>query len=209
MAEQRRYKRYTVKEAAEILDVSTHTVSKWCKNGTIRSIKEPCPSSKHDFRYLITKTVITRKLRELREARGVYEGEVWKTVDEFPMYEVSSFGRIRRKPGTYVNSSREGTKPRALKPAVISSRSHGSKDHNIVVFRHDGQQTCRGVAGVVARAFIGPPPPRSTVRHKNGDVLDDRAEHRSTDLQDAGRYVRCIFLYQRRRRTGACRSEGS
>jgi hypothetical protein len=87
--------------------------------------------------------------------------EQWREVPCAPAYEVSSLGRVRRKPGTY--GCRDG---RILRLRLnrhgylVIALSLGTKGR----YRHVGVHT------LMAESFLGPrPTPQHEVAHRDGD----------------------------------------
>ncbi|MDE1179449.1 NUMOD4 motif-containing HNH endonuclease [Paraburkholderia sp.] len=76
-------------------------------------------------------------------------------IAEFPQYEVSSFGRVRR--GASIK------KPRADRKGYLS-----------VTLWSRQKPTKRALQRLVAAAFIGPRPDGMVVRHRNGINADNR-----------------------------------
>lgn len=74
---------------------------------------------------------------------------VWKPIEDFPGYEVSSDGQVRH-----------GAKIKKTEP--------DRKGYRRVKLWRDGKGHNRFVAPLVARAFIGPCPAGQTVRHRDG-----------------------------------------
>jgi hypothetical protein len=87
--------------------------------------------------------------------------EIWKTVPEWDMYEVSNLGRIRRKAGLYADG--RWWRARIKKP----------KKGYIVVLCDKPRRLDTALARVILTTFIGPPPnPDDHARH-----LDDIKSH--------------------------------
>ena len=88
--------------------------------------------------------------------------EIWKPVPDFPDYEASSLGAIRR-----VTPTHYGPGPRLLKLANLGGYRmaylyRGGKRHDIFAHR------------VVMAAFCGPLPHKHEVNHLNGVKHDNR-----------------------------------
>lgn len=79
------------------------------------------------------------------------ENEVWKVIDGQERYEVSSLGRVRR-----ISTGR------LMKPAP------DRKGYLHVGLYENGRKTTRRLAGIVARAFIGPRPHGYEINHIDG-----------------------------------------
>lgn len=75
----------------------------------------------------------------------------WRTLDEFPGYEVSEFGQIRNAANGRLRTP-------------INDRGY-----NLFVFRIGGRRKSARAHTLVAKAFIGPKPfPRAEACHCNG-----------------------------------------
>lgn len=96
--------------------------------------------------------------------------EEWKDIEEFPKYEVSSFGRIRRKTkGTGKTFPGKILRPGRLKRghAYVNLYDH-TKAKQISVYVHR----------LVAKAFIGSPPtPEHQVAHWDGNAQNNFVEN--------------------------------
>lgn len=90
--------------------------------------------------------------------------EDWRDIADFPEYEVSASGLVRRRP-----RSANWRIARPLKPAV----SHG---YEFVTLRRDGRSYTKRVHVLVCTTFNGDrPSPRHQVAHNNGIKADNRA----------------------------------
>lgn len=91
--------------------------------------------------------------------------EEWRPIAEWPGYEISSFGRVRRmRPyrSTYVG--------RILKPYM----NKGYYSMRVVA---NGVRKARTIHSLVAEAFIGPRPEGSIINHKDGDKTNNRPDN--------------------------------
>ena len=84
------------------------------------------------------------------------ENEIWKTIEEFPMYEVSNLGRI------------QNTTSKKILRATIKSGYH-----NICLTNNNYRKTCK-VHRLVAMAFIPNLENKSDVNHKDKDKLNNK-----------------------------------
>lgn len=90
------------------------------------------------------------------------EEERWAQLEEFPNYQVSSFGRVLRTG--------------AAAPMSIHTTQHGHAKLNL--YDENGDRYTRSVAKLVAAAFCSRPyPDCDTVIVKNMDYMDLRAEN--------------------------------
>lgn len=105
----------------------------------------------------------------MSDERPQLDGEEWRPVDGFPDYEVSSLGRIWRKPRpTAVKRWRHGE----LK------RTKGKAAYQMVSLTKDGKSHVRRVHALVCLAFHGPPPsPDHVVDHIDENPSNNRADN--------------------------------
>lgn len=90
--------------------------------------------------------------------------EVWKEIDQFPLYAVSDLGRVKNQNSDYIKAI---------------SRNQDGIVHVVMMDPQTRGQSRRSVAWLVAEAFL-PPAPRAdfnTIIHLNGDYEDCRAEN--------------------------------
>lgn len=89
--------------------------------------------------------------------------EEWRTIEEFPMYEVSSWGNIRNK----------------KTPNKLHSLNKSSKKRNYysVMFSVNNRQTRRNVHRLVAKAFIPNPDNLPEVNHKDENGLNNKVDN--------------------------------
>lgn len=91
--------------------------------------------------------------------------EEWKLIPEWPDYEASNLGRIRR---SFSCRRTNGATPgRVLKQALRSR-------YSTVGFYIDRRQTTVLVHRLVASAFLGPCPEGKEVNHIDGDKLNNK-----------------------------------
>lgn len=91
-----------------------------------------------------------------------YENEVWKTIEEYPQYQVSNMGRVR---------SLKRKAPRILKAA---DNGYG---YLVVSFYQNSTQTAVKVHTLVAKAFVPNPDNLPTVDHINRNRKDNCADN--------------------------------
>lgn len=96
------------------------------------------------------------------------QNEIWKDVDGFPCYQVSSIGRV--KSIERIDSNKHLVHERILKQA---NRGNGYK---VVVLYYKGHKMI-SVHRLVAMAFIPNPDNLPQVNHKNEIKTDNRAEN--------------------------------
>lgn len=102
-----------------------------------------------------------------------YSGEEWRPVDGFPLYEVSSLGRVRSIPRIVVDTLGR-TYPRAGK---ILKTSAGQKGHlSVTAYDMSGKMLRLSVHRAVCTAFNGKPPSgRHHAAHGDGDPANNVA----------------------------------
>lgn len=94
-----------------------------------------------------------------------HEREIWKPCPDYEgIYEVSNKGRLRRMPdGRYANGE----------PTIMYQYSHRGYMYSRLSM--GGKKTPKLMHRLIARAFLGEPPPgRSCVNHINGAKSDNR-----------------------------------
>ena len=86
--------------------------------------------------------------------------EVWKPIENFALYEVSSIGRIRNKETGYIKN-----------PGI------GKRGYPVVSLRANGKMYLRTVHTIFARAFIPNPENKPYINHINGIKTDYSIEN--------------------------------
>lgn len=116
-------------------------------------------------------------------AKSEFTTEQWKVIPEFPNYEISTLGRIRRCTPVWNNRSFIGK--------IIKTRIEKRNRYVLVKLRHEGLVRQVRVHILVAEAFLDPrPTPKHEVNHKDGvkaNCVKDNLEWmtRSENLQHA------------------------
>lgn len=90
--------------------------------------------------------------------------ERWATIEQYPDYEVSDLGQVRR-----VTPGRKTFPGKILKPLSMG------QGYLSVALVAEGAVFRRYIHRLVAAAFIGPCPDRHEVNHLNGNKTDNRA----------------------------------
>jgi hypothetical protein len=98
------------------------------------------------------------------------ENEIWKTIEEFPIYEVSNLGRIQNS-----------ISKKILRATIKSGY------HNICLTNSNYRKTCK-VHRLVAMAFIPNLEDKSDVNHKDKDKLNNKL----SNLEWMSRKENCI-----------------
>lgn len=100
---------------------------------------------------------------------GLLEGEIWKDVEDFPLFRVSNKGRIYRK---RISFDIMGTKTPGSGYTKTIKPSGGT------VTLYDGKRrTTKILKKLIAEAFVPNPNNYRYVSHVNGDLEDNRAEN--------------------------------
>lgn len=95
--------------------------------------------------------------------------EEWCNIDEFPYYQISSYGRVKKLTEGIVKRLPD----RILEPSYIES----SDSCMVHLRRPDGRFTSKSVAYLVAQAFLENPNNSKTVGHKDNDGKNNRVEN--------------------------------
>ncbi len=96
--------------------------------------------------------------------------EIWRTIVDFPDYQISSMGRIKSMPRMCAAGKR------MLSPRVMRFRDNND-GYQLVNLRLDGIQVTKAVHRLVAKAFLLEAHTDETVNHENGIRNDNRAEN--------------------------------
>lgn len=136
--------------------------------------------------------------------------EVWKSIRDFPGYEVSNHGRVgsfkkrNGKPGNWIIAD---TLQRILSPAL-------TRGYRAINLCHDGTSSFRRIGGLVLEAFVGVRPKGMEVCHadcnKQNDHLDNlRYDTRAANQADGyGDHVEGRLTNQQARKVRLLASQG-
>jgi len=94
----------------------------------------------------------------------IQKEEIWRSIKNFPDYEVSNLGRVR------------SCKPHWRKPHIIVGSITNNGYHRITLYRHRKREYC-SICHLVLEAFIGPRPKGYEANHKNGVKVNDELEN--------------------------------
>jgi hypothetical protein len=98
--------------------------------------------------------------------------EVWKAIESFPGYFVSSFGRVASLRGTGGKNRKPPTEPKILKACC------NPKGYVIHVFlRDDKTRNTRTLHRLVAEHFLGPCPVHHECSHLDGNKANCRVDN--------------------------------
>ncbi len=92
---------------------------------------------------------------------------IWKSIDRFPCYEVSSEGQVRRSVG--------GRGARAGK--ILTWHTSTGTGYPDVRMTTDGKAVAIPVHRLVAWAFLGPRPEGMQIRHLDGNKMNNSVEN--------------------------------
>lgn len=127
----------------------------------------------HFVRYSILEPSVQSEATQTDTAQVTPVTEEWRDVPDFPNYEISSLGRIRRRVETYDKWTGKVLK---FYPSFNGFPAIG-------LYRN-GERTKLFVHRIVAQVFLGPVPPEHFVHRKNWistDVRADNLEYRTMD----------------------------
>ena len=104
--------------------------------------------------------------------------EIWKLIDDFPNYEVSTYGRVRSIDRDYVDSwGRLYHKTGQLLKLKIQSLPGVNYKQVMVCVRKDGKMYRLIVARLVAKTFIPNPDNLPQVNHKDENSLNNHVSN--------------------------------
>lgn len=105
------------------------------------------------------------------------EKEIWKTINEYPNYMVSNFGRVKSLDHYTEQKDRNGKLyKRFMKGRILTQYKHKSSDkyYYTVSFHKNGHIQVKYVHILVAEAFLKKENENYVVDHINRDSLDSR-----------------------------------
>lgn len=96
--------------------------------------------------------------------------ETWITIPDWERYEVSNFGRVRKKARlpSWPEYSYKGKIVEVIEAKILKPDRHG------IILYFKGQSKSFPVAALVLNAFVGPPPPdKPLARHLDDDFTNN------------------------------------
>ena len=97
--------------------------------------------------------------------------EIWKPIEGYKYYEVSSLGQVR-------SISHHTANPCRFREGRILSQTKVNNGYMHVTLTQEGKKKRNYlVHRLVAKAFVEKPDGKEYVNHKNGDKTDNRAEN--------------------------------
>lgn len=109
-------------------------------------------------------------LRNKDIAQRMVEEETWKTAYEWPEYECSSFGRIRRVTQAF------GTEPGRILKAPVAKNGY-----RVVRLSREGSAKSIALHRLIVETFVGKIPNGMCVCHTDGDKLNNCVENLRID----------------------------
>ena len=101
--------------------------------------------------------------------------EIWKDVVGYEdTHEVSSVGRVRRKPGCICNY-KDGRK-KVLKSKILKDKNKNAREVRVDLVNNDGKKTVL-VHRLVAQAFLKEDIENTIVNHKDGNPRNNKVEN--------------------------------
>lgn len=100
-------------------------------------------------------------------------GEIWKTIEDFPDYEVSNLGRIKSST-RYVNHNYGGI---AIREARLKKIYINSVGYNAVGLMRDKKVNNVATHRLIAKAFIPNSENKPQVNHKDGNKLNNSLDN--------------------------------
>lgn len=104
--------------------------------------------------------------------------EIWKEIKGFEkLYEVSTFGRIKRLPKKVHNNGLKNKNKYFISKEKIIKTSNISKGYKGVTLTKDKKRYPKKVHRLVAEAFIPNPENKSQVNHKDGNKANNKIDN--------------------------------
>ena len=107
--------------------------------------------------------------------------EIWKSIPNFPGYEVSNLGRVR---SYLAHGGRLSKRHHLLKPQV-KYRTNGAIPYPRVSLCVNGKSHKRSIHRLVLEVFIGPCPPNLEGCHNDGNYLNTYLDNLRWDTRQA------------------------
>lgn len=102
--------------------------------------------------------------------------EEWRDIPDYEgIYEASTLGNIRTKEGKTTSNKRYGK--RCWKSRVLRGRGNNPATGKRVSLWKDGERREFLVARLIALTFLGHPPDKFTVNHKDGNRFNNNIEN--------------------------------
>lgn len=118
--------------------------------------------------------------------------EIWKSIPDFPGYEVSNLGNVRSYKSKCKGEGQKwkqlSTPQRILKPCTQKYRQ--------IILSNNGSCKAFKISRLVLRAFVGEPENNQEVRHLNGISTDDRLENLAYGTRDENTSDRLKHRFQ-------------
>ncbi len=100
------------------------------------------------------------------------DGEIWKTIKEFPYYQVSNLGRIKM-----LEKKKWGGKGWYIKKSSIRRQSIGTTGYYMIMFECDYKKRGFRTHRLIAEAFIPNPENKPFINHKDGNKLNNSIDN--------------------------------
>ncbi len=100
--------------------------------------------------------------------------EIWKTIPEFPVYEVSNLGRVKSKKRKLRFVDKKGVEHFRIKEPKIISQNKQNGGYYVVHLHIDNVRKVRTVHSLVMQAFRGKRPLGFEVCHNDGSRTNNR-----------------------------------
>jgi len=100
--------------------------------------------------------------------------EIWLTVKNYPLYQVSSFGNIKRILRD-LYCGHKGSKPQSLQEKIL--KPFLSFDYKRIRLYHNFKHKDFSIHRLVAEHFINNPKNLAEVNHKDGNKLNNNKEN--------------------------------
>ena len=121
------------------------------------------------------------------------DDEIWKDIEGFPGYQVSSYGNVRSYRDFHGNIT---DSYRVLKPLIDKNATKGHDYYYVDLYTIDRKSVKKRIHRIVAESFLGKHDDL-VVNHKNGDKHDNNVNNLEwVTIEENSRLAAANGLYQ-------------
>jgi len=115
------------------------------------------------------------------------DNEEWRSINNFPSYEVSNFGRVKSLGRIVYRKGRFGKRPypireRILRPCARTKRGKPTL-YTVSLFTNEGKKKTVKIHQLVLDAFVGKCPPNMEGCHNDGNPYNNNLKNLRWDTR--------------------------